>query len=144
MDKAIYWIGLFYTPSLTWVRVSDGVTARVGLTQQICGYLKSIDSTGSIQYRLKPIGMRVKQMEPLGFIDVKKVSFEIASPISGTIRAYNNAVLNDPAALYEDPEAKWIVELEAENIEEEVRHLLSSHDYRELCRNLWYFLRIRM
>ncbi len=137
-------MGLFYTPSFIWVRISDGGIAKIGLTQQISDYLKSIDESSSIQCRLKPIGARVKQMEPLGFINVKNLSFEISSPLSGIVRSFNEEVLKNPVTLYEDPETRWIVEVEAENIEEEAGYLLSSHHYREFCRNLWYFLRIQL
>jgi glycine cleavage system H lipoate-binding protein len=144
MDRAMQWMDLFYTPSLVWVRISDGGIARIGLTQQISDYLKSIDEDGSIRFRLKPVGTRVKQMETLGLVDVKNLSFEISSPLSGIVKSFNGEVLKKPVIIYEDPETRWIVEVEAENIEEEAKHLLSPHHYRELCRNLWYFLRIQL
>lgn len=146
MDKRVYLSSFLYTPSLTWMRVIDDETVRVGLTQQICDCLKTIsgDEASIVHYQLKPVGARVRQMEPFGVAKTKRISFELASPISGRIKRVNEEVLSNPSLLDRNPEEKWIVEIEPSNLEADIQHLLTPHQYRGLCKHLWYFVRIQL
>lgn len=124
----------------------DDKTVRVGITQQICDCLKTIsgDEAGIVHCQLKPVGTEVKQMEPFGVVKTKKISFELASPVSGKIKRVNEGVLNNPSILNGNPEGEWIVEIEPSNLEEDVQRLLTPNQYRELCEHLWYFIRIQL
>lgn len=129
MEKATNLMGTFYMPLLMWVRIIDGVKAGTGLTKQICDY--SIDNTGLIQYRLKPIGMRVKQMDLLWFINVERDFFEITS--SETIISYNGVILDDQTTLSNDPEIQWIEEMKINGSKKRLNtcsHLMITYAYR--------------
>ena len=146
MGKRAYLSSFLYTPSLTWMRVIDDKTVRVGLTQQICDCLKTMsgDEAGIVRCQLKPVGARVEQMEPFGVAKTKRISFELASPVSGRIKRVNEEVLNNPSILSRNPGEKWIVEIEPSNLEADVQRLLTPHQYREFCKHLWYFIRIQL
>jgi glycine cleavage system H protein len=137
---------ILYTPSLTWARVIDNGTVRVGLAHKVCECLKALseDDEGIVNCQLKPIGEDVKQMEPFGIVKTKKITFELSSPISGKIKKVNEEVLANPAILNKNSEEVWIVEIEPVNLEEEVQNLLTPNQYAECSENIWYFIRIQL
>jgi glycine cleavage system H protein len=137
---------ILYTPSLTWAKVVNNGTVKVGLTHKVCECLKTLseDGEGIVSCQLKPIGEGVKQMEPFGIVKTKKVTFELSSPISGKIKKVNEEVLANPTILSEHSEEVWIVEIEPVNLEEEVRNLLASSQYAEYSENIWYFIRMQL
>ncbi len=146
MSKKAYLSDILYTPFLMWVTVIDGQTVRIGVTQQICDCFRGLSKDGSdtICCELKPIGVEVKRMEPLGIVKTRKIAFELISPISGKIKKINEEVLNNFSILKNNPEKEWIAEVEPINLEEDLQHLFTPQQYEEFCKHLWYFLRIQL
>jgi glycine cleavage system H protein len=88
----------------TWVRV-EGDRVRVGmdaLAQEMAGDLA--------QLTLLPPGTPVSRGDELGSLEAQKFVGALRSPISGTIDAVNDAVLEDPRLVNTDPlGAGWLV-----------------------------------
>ncbi len=67
----------------------------------------------------------------MGEAESQKTVVELVSPLSGTIRAVSENVVEDPSLINIDPYGKgWLVELEVDEPEE--LEQLMSHDEYEL------------
>ncbi|MCD6348271.1 MAG: glycine cleavage system protein GcvH [Candidatus Korarchaeota archaeon] len=128
----------YYTKSHEWVRL-EGDRAVVGLTSY------AVEELGDITYlEVKPIGTEVKQGDPLGLVESSKTTEKIYTPVSGEIIEINKEAGVIPEGsdeipmgletITEDPYNQgWIVTLKVRgNIEEEIKNLLTSEQYRKL------------
>jgi glycine cleavage system H protein len=62
-------------------------------------------------------------------LESQKTVIELPSPVTGTVRAVNEAIRDDPSLINVDPYGKgWIVEVEIED-PEEIERLMSGEDY---------------
>ena len=84
-------------------------------------------------------GTEVRRGGELGSMEAGKYVGPILSPLSGTVRAVNRAVLDTPRLVNTDPlDAGWLVELEPA-ADETLDHLVSDPD--EIA--AWFDARVR-
>ena len=84
-------------------------------------------------------GTQVRRGDELGSMEAGKYVGPILSPMSGTVRAVNRAVLDTPRLVNTDPlDAGWLVELEPA-ADETLDHLVSDPD--EIA--AWFDARVR-
>ena len=84
-------------------------------------------------------GTEVRRGDELGSMEAGKYVGPILSPMSGTVRAVNRAVLDTPRLVNTDPlDAGWLVELEPA-ADETLDHLVSDPD--EIA--AWFDARVR-
>ena len=116
---------LKYTRSHEWVEFLPDGAARVGLTDH------AQDALGDLVFvNLPEAGDAVTAGEALGDVEsVKAVSY-IFCPVTGTVRAANEALLDTTAAINADPYGAWLVEVEAITGQEE---LLDAAAYEAHC-----------
>jgi glycine cleavage system H protein len=98
--------GYYFNGNDVWVQVA-GNRARVGISdymQQRLTDITYVDPRG--------VGTTVEQFDELGTVESTKATFELISPVGGTIVAVNSALEDAPEAINEDPYGSWIVELE--------------------------------
>jgi len=106
-----------------WV-LEMGETARVGLSEYAQEQLGEIVSVS-----LSEVGRYVEQGDVLGEVESQKTVVELSAPISGTVRAVNESVTEDPSLINVDPYGKgWLVEVEIGD-PEELERLMSAADY---------------
>jgi glycine cleavage system H protein len=126
VDKFVFRVkkGCYYNEEGVWVQVEDGL-GRVGLSdflQQSSGDMAFVEP--------KPQGTEVRQGETLGEIETIKISFDLASPVSGVIRDVNEALEDQPELVNEDPYGEgWVALLELTNLEEDVKNLHDAEAY---------------
>ncbi len=133
----------YYTKTHEWLlRVSENIV-RVGITRYAAEQLGELTAV-----EVKPIGTEVKKDEPFGVIESAKASEYLYSPVSGRIRAVNKEagvaeekeeafVVGELERITEDPyEEGWIVELEAKNLEEELKELMRPEEYEKYIESL--------
>jgi glycine cleavage system H protein len=97
---------LHYTAEHEWVRV-DGDTATVGITAYAAEKLGDV-----VFVELPAIGTAVVAGSIVGEIESTKSVGELYAPISGTITATNDAVVDSPELVNSDPfGAGWLVRL---------------------------------
>jgi glycine cleavage system H protein len=116
---------LKYSRTHEWVRILDGKTARVGITdyaQHELGDLVFVNLPEAGDEAV--VGERIADVE-----SVKAVS-DIFSPLSGRISAVNGAVLEAPELLNSDPYGAWL--FEADGITE-MEELMGAEDYGKFC-----------
>ena len=119
-----------YTKEHEWVRI-DGDLAVVGITD----YAQK--ALGDITYIELPVdGRQVKQSEEFAVIESVKAAADIYAPISGRVAEANQALVESPEIMNEDPhQAGWICKL-ADFDRTELGNLLSAEQYEALLKEL--------
>ncbi len=98
--------GYFFNANDVWAQVS-GSRARVGISDYLQQQLTDITYVDAPE-----VGTAVEQFGEAGEVESTKATFELISPVSGTVVRVNEAVTDLPEAINEDPYGSWIVELE--------------------------------
>jgi glycine cleavage system H protein len=106
-----------------WVSMVGPDRARIGLDAL------GVETSGTIaQLAFLPVGEHLKRGEAFGSLEAAKFVGPLASPLSGTVGATNDAVVADPALVERDPYgAGWLVELDLAD-DGERRDLISGAD----------------
>jgi glycine cleavage system H protein len=78
------------------------------------------------------VGDSVEQAAPFGTIEAVKTVAELFSPLSGTVDAVNEDVVDDAGIINSDPYEKgWMMKIRLSD-PQEIENLLSPNEYREL------------
>lgn len=115
--------GLKFSEDHLWV-LEMGETARIGLTEYAQEQLGEI-----ISVTYAEVGRFIEPGDPIGELESQKTVIELVSPITGTIKAVNENVTEDPSLINVDPYGKgWLVEVEV-NEAEEIERMMSPEEY---------------
>ena len=121
-----YPTNLQYSKSHEWV-MTDGDVAVVGISDF------AQDALGDVAFvNLPQEGDTVTAGEPFGDVESVKAVSDLISPLSGTVCAVNEELLDAPEMLNSDPYGAWIIKVENVSGSEE---LLSASDYETFCEN---------
>ncbi len=117
---------LLYSNDHEWVR-RDGDRCRVGITQF------AQDELGDVVFvELPEVGSSFEANDEIGTIESVKAVAEVYSPVGGEVVAVNEALIDRPELVNEDPYGKgWLVELRSED-EAALGVLMDAAAYREL------------
>src|SRR6185503_17973880 len=88
---------LKYAKSHEWVRVAGGI-ATIGITDHAQQELTDV-----VFVELPAIGRKVKAGEACAVVESVKTASDIYSPVSGEITAVNQAVVDKPALVNDQP-----------------------------------------
>jgi glycine cleavage system H protein len=119
---------LRYTAEHEWARLDQGGSrVRVGITDF------AQDALGDVVYvDLPAVGTSVGAAESVGELESTKSVSEMYAPVSGTIVAINEALVDNPQLLNEDPYGEgWLIEIELA-ADAGIDHLLDATGYRAL------------
>jgi glycine cleavage system H protein len=119
--------GYWFSENDTWARVTAS-RARVGISDYLQQQLTDI------QYFDPPtIGAPVEQFGTLGEVESTKAIFELIAPVSGTVVAVNEVVVQEsPGLINEDPYgAGWLVEVDLSAWAEDGELLLDGPAYAD-------------
>jgi len=106
-----------------WI-LEMGETARIGLTEYAQEQLGEIISVTHAE-----AGRFIEPGDIIGELESQKTVVELVSPITGTVKAVNESVMEDPSLINIDPYGKgWLVEVEI-NEPEEIERLMNHEDY---------------
>ena len=115
---------LKYTKSHEWLRM-EGDIAVVGITDF------AQDALGDVVFvNLPQEGDETTAGESFGDVESVKAVSELICPVSGTVCAVNEDLLDAPELLNQDPYAAWIIKVE--NVTE-TEELLEADEYVALC-----------
>src|SRR3990170_3198014 len=68
-------------------------------------------------------------LDTFGEVESQKTVIELPSPVTGTVRAVNEAIRDDPSLINVDPYGKgWLVEVEIDE-PEELERMMNGEDY---------------
>ena len=116
---------LRYTKSHEWILFAGDGTAKVGLTDH------AQDALGDLVFvNLPQVGDALTCGEALGDVESVKAVSDVYSPVSGTVKAVNEDLLDAPEAINADPYGAWLVEVEDITDQEE---LLDAAAYEAHC-----------
>lgn len=116
---------LKYSKEHVWLRI-EGNHVVVGITdyaQEELGSIAAVELPGE--------GDQVEQEDSMGSIEARKTVAELYAPITATVVAVNDEVLDNPALLNDDPyDGGWLLELELED-RDELKGLMSADEYAD-------------
>ncbi|HEY9608386.1 glycine cleavage system protein GcvH, partial [Allocoleopsis sp.] len=116
---------LKYLETHEYVRL-DGEIATIGISAF------AVDQLGDIVFlELPEIGDALEKTESFGSIESVKAVEDLNAPISGTVIERNEALIESPELIADDPYGEgWLVKLRI-NDADEVVDALSASEYRE-------------
>lgn len=116
---------LKYTKEHEWVRVEDDIVI-IGITDY------AQDALGEIVYiELPSEGDEITRGEPFGAVESTKSVSDLYAPISGEAVEVNEALLDSPEAINEDPYGEgWMVKVKPYDTSE-LDDLMDSDEYTE-------------
>ena len=116
---------LKYTKDHEWARI-EGNKVTIGITA-FAG-----ESLGDVVYvELPEVGAEVKAGQPFGVVESTKAVSELFSPISGKVVERNDAVVDSPETVNNDPYAAgWMIRVEVAN-QAELDALLDAAAYEK-------------
>ena len=113
-----------YTKSHEWVRM-DGDVAVIGISDF------AQDALGDLVFvNLPQVGDDVTAGEAFGDVESVKAVSDLMSPVTGTVCAINEELLDAPENLNNDPYGAWIIKVENVTDTEE---LLDPAAYEAHC-----------
>lgn len=117
--------GLYYTESHEYVRV-EGNMGFIGITDYAQHELGNV-----VYVDLPEVEDEVNAGEEFGAVESVKAASDLISPVSGTVVEVNEALIDKPGLINENPFENWIikVELSAPN---ELDELLNADEYASL------------
>ena len=120
----LYPTDLKYSKSHEWVKMEDGV-AVIGISDF------AQDALGDVVFvNLPGEGDDVTAGEAFGDVESVKAVSDLVSPVSGTVCAVNEDLLDAPEKLNSDPYGAWIIKVENVDGSEE---LLDAAAYEAFC-----------
>lgn len=116
---------LKYTKEHEWVKV-EGNIATVGITDY------AQDSLGDVVYvELPQEGATVTKHEPFGVVESVKAVSDLYSPLSGSVTEVNDAIVDSPEAINEDPYGDaWMIKVEISS-DSDLGDLLTADEYQK-------------
>ena len=115
---------LKYSKSHEWVKM-DGDVAVIGISDF------AQDALGDVVFiNLPAEGDSVTAGESFGDVESVKAVSDVYSPVSGTVKAVNEALMDAPEGINADPYGAWLVEVEGITDKED---LLDAAAYAALC-----------
>lgn len=112
---------LKYSKSHEWVKMLDETTALVGITDYAQKELGDL-----VFINLPMEGDEVTKETPFCDVESVKAVSDVFSPVTGTVTAVNEALLDDPAQVNEAPYEAWLIKVSQVSDTEE---LLDAEGY---------------
>ena len=116
---------LRYANTHEWVELRNDTTARIGISdyaQQALGDLVFIN--------LPEEGDTVTAGQAFGDLESVKAVSDLLSPVTGTVTAVNQAVIDQPELINENPYENWFVEVSDISAETD---LMTAAVYEMFC-----------
>jgi glycine cleavage system H protein len=115
---------LYYNEDHAWVKVEDDGRVRVGWTdfaQKLAGELSFV--------KVPKLGRAIKKGKVLFSVQSGKWAGKIKSPVEGTVAEANDGLVYEPKTVNEDCYgAGWVVVMDANNLEEDLKDLIAPGD----------------
>jgi len=116
---------LRYYKSHEWVRV-EGDTALVGITDYAQNELGDL-----VYINLPNLGDEVATDEAFADVESVKAVSDVLSPLAGTVSEVNEALVDAPELINQDPYAAWIVRLKDIS---GLEGLMSAQEYEDFLK----------
>jgi glycine cleavage system H protein len=116
---------LKYLDSHEYVRI-EGEIATIGISAF------AVDQLGDIVFlELPEVGDSIEVGESFGTIESVKAVEDLNPPVSGTVIEKNEAMVESPELIAEDPYGEgWLLKVRVNNLDEELGDILSASEYK--------------
>ncbi len=102
---------LKYTKDHEWIKLVEGNTALIGITDFAQGELGDI-----VYVDITTVGKALNAEEIFGTVEAVKTVSDLFLPVAGTVEEVNSALENEPELVNSDPYGKgWMVKLTVNN-----------------------------
>ena len=96
----------YYTSEHEWISV-EGDVGTVGITKFAAEKLGDV-----VFVELPDVGKAVKKEADMAVVESVKAASDVYAPVTGEVTAANDAIVEEPAKVNEDPEgAGWFVKI---------------------------------
>ena len=111
-----------------WITL-EGDVATIGITQHATEMLGDI-----VFAELPEKGSNVEKDGTAGVVESTKAASDVYTPVSGEVVDINQAIVDDPAKINEDPEATaWFFKLKMKDISE-LDSLMNKEEYDKFAK----------
>ena len=115
-----------YLPTHEYARI-EGNEAYIGISPYAAHQL------GNVVYVDMPeVDDTLVKDEEFGAIESVKASSDLFAPLSGTVTEVNEALVDNPRLVSDDPMKNWIIKIEISD-PKEVEQLLDQEAYDAIC-----------
>ena len=116
---------LYYIDTHQWARPESDGTATVGITDH------AQEALGDVVYvELPKVGDAVTANSQTGIVESVKAASDVFAPLSGTVVAINERLIDQPESINDDPYGEgWFYRLELSDAEQ-IASLMSASAYR--------------
>jgi glycine cleavage system H protein len=118
---------LLYAKTHEWVEMITDTKARVGISDFAQHELGDL-----VFVNFPEPGDTVTAGQAFGDVESVKAVSDIVSPVTGTISAINEKLLNSPEKINEDPYGSWFIEVEEISGKSD---LMTPAEYEDYCKN---------
>lgn len=120
VPKAGYW----FNENDCWARV-EGARARLGVSDYV-----QQKASDMVFFEPPEIGKELEQFDDAGSLESTKTALDIISPVSGRVAAVNDALVEAPELINEDPYVRgWAVEVELADFDSDRDLLMDCGSY---------------
>ena len=117
---------LLYTKDHEWVKVSGG-KAYIGITDF------AQHSLGDIVFvELPEVDSELSEGDTFGVVESVKAASDLLMPIDGKILEANEAIVEEPALINEDPYENWMMLAEISD-KAQLDNLMTAEEYEDFC-----------
>jgi len=116
---------LKYAKTHEWVEFLDDSSARIGLTDYAQKKLGKL-----VFVNLPLVGDELSLGQPLGDVESVKAVSDVISPLEGNVAEINEALLDAPGLINDDPYGAWLVKADDITNNDD---LLSAEEYDAFC-----------
>ena len=111
-----------------WIKVEEDI-ATIGITKHATEMLGDI-----VFAELPDKGSNVEKDGTAGVVESTKAASDVYTPVSGEVVDTNQAIVDDPAKINEDPEgAAWFFKLKLKD-PSEMESLMSKDEYEKFAK----------
>jgi glycine cleavage system H protein len=119
---------LLYSKEHEWIRVEDDV-CTLGVTEYAQNELGEV-----VFVELPEVGEVFNSGDEIGTIESVKAVAEVFTPVAGEIVEVNDAVVEDPELINDDPQGEgWLVKVRFSSADD-LKNLLDSKAYEDYCK----------